>query len=326
MNPYLLRGLDLLAELSVVGSFSRYGYRLRERGFSPGDLDVDLAEQVFLVTGATSGIGLATARRLLELNATVILVGRSAERLAGAVQTLEGEVLVEQTDLSNLAEVSALAVRVAERFERVQGLIHNAGLLVDERALTQEGHEQAFATHVLAPFVLTQQLLPQLAAAPAGRVVFVSSGGMYTQRLDLERCQALDGDYDGVVAYAQQKRAQVLLAAEFEARAAATGVSFFSMHPGWVDTPGVARGLPRFYHLTRRLLRTPAEGADTIVWLAASPALHDRRSGFYLDRTERTTERLPGTRHRESERVALWELCERLTAPLTRARQNETVV
>lgn len=315
MNRHLLRALDLLAELSVLGSFSRYGYRLRERGFSSHDLDVDLAKQVFIVTGATSGIGLATARRLLELRATVVIVGRSAERLAHAAAELEGEVLVEQTDLSNLREVRALAGRLGERFETVHGLIHNAGLLVDERAFTQEGHEVAFATHVLAPFVLTQQLLPRLAAAPSGRVVFVSSGGMYTQHLDLERCQALHGAYDGVVAYAQQKRAQVLLAAEFEARAAATGVSFFSMHPGWVDTPGVERGLPRFYRFTRGLLRVPAEGADTIVWLVASPAVGDRRGGFYLDRTKRTTERIPGTRHSESERHALWELCERLTTP-----------
>ncbi|MFZ9886980.1 MAG: dehydrogenase, partial [Myxococcota bacterium] len=117
-----------------------------------------------------------------------------------------------------------------------------------------------------------------------------------------------------VVAYAQQKRAQVLLAQAFEARAAATGISFFSMHPGWVDTPGVERGLPRFYRMTRRFLRDPGEGADTVVWLACSPALQGRRGGFFLDRAERTTERLPGTRHSEADRDALWEVCEGLTA------------
>ncbi|MFZ9889894.1 MAG: SDR family NAD(P)-dependent oxidoreductase, partial [Myxococcota bacterium] len=202
MNRHLLHGLDLLAELSVVGSFSRYGYRLRQRGFSPHDLDMDLARGVYVVTGATSGIGLATAQRLLDLRATVVIVGRSAKRLTEASLHLGGRALVEQADLSDLEQVNALADRLLRQFDSLQGLVHNAGLLVDERVITPQGHEQAFATHVLAPYLLTQRLLPHLAASPHGRVVFVSSGGMYTQRLDLERCQALHGAYDGVVAYA----------------------------------------------------------------------------------------------------------------------------
>jgi len=185
-----------------------------------------------------------------------------------------------------------------------------------ERALTPEGHESAFATHVLAPFLMSQRLAANLAAQPAGRLVWVSSGGMYTQKLDLAKAQALVGDYDGVKAYAQHKRAQVLLSGLF-ARALAPTVTSNAMHPGWVDTPGVERGIPAFHRKMRRFLRTPDEGADTIVWLCAAPRLGATTGGFFLDRKARRSEIVPGTRHSEADKQALWELCGALTGVTT---------
>jgi dehydrogenase/reductase SDR family protein 12 len=302
-----------LAELSVVGSYGQGGFTRRSRDFEPDDLRVDLRGQRHVVTGATSGIGLEAARALAALGATVVLVGRDREKLArahAAIPNSEAEV----ADLSDLDAVHDLVRRLNSK-DRITTLIHNAGFIVPARSITDQGHESAFATHVLAPFILTHGLLAALGSDPAGgRVIWVSSGGMYTQRLDLEKAQAMHGTYDGVMAYAQHKRAQVLLSETFQRVFERAGLPVVShaMHPGWVDTPGVATGIPRFYQRMRRFLRTPAAGADTVVWLAArQPAPEGGR--FYLDRIVRRTEVLPGTRHDDSDRRALWDLCGRLT-------------
>lgn len=305
----LARLLIPFAELSIIGSYGRAGYRLRAPDFDPADLAVDLAGQVHVITGATSGIGLSAAQMLAARGATTVLVGRDPDKLARAVDEVPGSV-AERCDLSDLADAEALCGRLISRWPRLHGLVHNAGFIVPERRLTPQGHEAAFATHVLAPFLVTHRLAPAL--APQGRVVWVSSGGMYTQRLDLDRAQALAGPYDGVRAYAQHKRAQVLLS-ELFARALGPSVTSNAMHPGWVDTPGVERGIPGFYRRMRRHLRTPDQGADTIVWLLAAPRLAHSSGRFYLDRVARRTELFPWTRHREADRRALWELSCRLT-------------
>jgi len=156
--------------------------------------------------------------------------------------------------------------------------------------------ETTVATQVLGPHVLTATLAPSLGRG-LGSIVVVSSGGMYSQRFDLDRLEMGPVGYDGVAAYARSKRAQVLLAEAWAVRLGAGGVSSYSMHPGWVDTPGLRAGLPRFYKLWRPLLRTPEEGADTAVWLAAGGAAARegqwRASGFYHDRRPRPTQRFP---------------------------------
>ena len=305
----LARLLIPLAELSIVGSYGRGGYRLRSPDFDPADLDVDLGGPVHVITGATSGIGLAAARMLGERGATTVLVGRDAAKLARAVAEVPGGV-PERCDMSDLAAVEDLCRRLAARHPRLHSLVHNAGFIVAERVLTAQGHESAFATHVLAPFLMSHRLASNL--APGGRLVWVSSGGMSTQKLDLDRAQALIGDYDGVRAYAQHKRAQVLLS-ELFARALGPAVTSNAMHPGWVDTPGVERGIPAFHRRMRRFLRTPEQGADTIAWLCAAPRLAGTSGRFYLDRKARRTQIVPGTRHGEADREALWARCCELT-------------
>ena len=196
----------------------------------------------------------------------------------------------------------------------VDVLIHNAGLLPAARVETADGLELTFATHVVGPFLLTQMLRDALAASADGRVIWVSSGGMYTQKLDLGDVGWRTRPYDGVKAYAETKRAQVVLAELFAEELGSAGIVVNAMHPGWADTPGVRMSLPGFHRIMRSFLRTPAEGADTIVWLAASARGREHTGRFFLDREPRRTHFLPFTRETAEERAALWSLCERYTA------------
>jgi NAD(P)-dependent dehydrogenase (short-subunit alcohol dehydrogenase family) len=135
--------------------------------------------------------------------------------------------------------------------------------------------------------------------SPEARVILMSSGGMYTQRFDLEQLEMTAADYDGVVAYARVKRAQVLLAKAWARHFAPDGPHCCSMHPGWVDTPGVSGSLPGFSKVLGPLLRSPAQGVDTLLWLL-DPSTSIDDGAFYLDRRPRPIERWP-VRHASSE-------------------------
>ena len=149
--------------------------------------------------------------------------------------------------------------------------MHAAGALSSTYRSAPTGEELTVATAVLAPFRLTWLLSPLLRRSGDATVVTVSSGGMYTQPFDLERLEMSPEAYRGSTAYARAKRAQVVLSHEWARRWRADGVASYACHPGWVDTPGLASGLPTFAKLGP-LLRTPAEGADTVVWLTAGGA------------------------------------------------------
>jgi NAD(P)-dependent dehydrogenase (short-subunit alcohol dehydrogenase family) len=194
----------------------------------------------------------------------------------------------------------------------VDVLVHNAGVLPDARVETRDGLELTLATHVAGPFLLTHLLKPRLLEARDGRVIWVSSGGMYTRRLSLRDPNWGQRRYDGVIAYAETKRAQVVLAELWAEAFACSSVVVNAMHPGWADTPAVQSSLPRFRRVTRSILRTPAEGADTVVWLAASPRARGWSGRFFFDREPRRTHLLPITRESTSDRRALWDLCARL--------------
>jgi dehydrogenase/reductase SDR family member 12 len=307
---------NLLLDSSIYFSFDRSGYRRHARSFESSDLEVDLTSQRCLVTGANSGIGYATAAALAARGAEVWLVCRSPERGARALESLRQETGSERLhltvlDLSDLDAIRSWADTFAP--ERIDVLVHNAGLLPLERRLSPSGHEITFATHVLGPFLLTQLLRERLAAAPEARVVWVSSGGMYAKKLSFEDLDWSQRSYDGVAAYAQTKRMQVVLSELFAERWGQP-VRFHAMHPGWVETPGVQNSLPKFWEFTKGRLRTPAEGADTVVWLAAAERPGRDTGQFWFDREQRSTTLLPGTGAAQAEREALWELCRQATA------------
>ncbi len=299
--------LDTILDKSVVG-YTTLGYRLRPH---PA-INEDLTGRVALVTGATSGLGRATASGLARLGATVIVVGRNPEKTNRVVAEIREEtgtdrVEPEIADLSSMRQIRALADRVRAPLHI---LVNNAGVLLSERTETDEGFETTFATNLLGHFLLTSLLIDKL-EAPA-RIINVSSGGMYTQRLAVRDLQMKRGRYDGVIAYARTKRAQVVLNEHWASMLADRGIVVHSMHPGWADTPGVSDSLPRFYKITKPLLRTAEEGADTIVWLAASEEAGRSTGLFWHDRKPRPTHRSAKTRESAAERQALLDELTRL--------------
>jgi NAD(P)-dependent dehydrogenase (short-subunit alcohol dehydrogenase family) len=135
---------------------------------------------------------------------------------------------------------------------------------------------------------------------------------MYAQKLDVEDLQFERKPFNGVMAYAQAKRAQVILTELWAEKLAGSGITVNAMHPGWADTPGVQASIPRFHRLAKLGLRTPEQGADTIVWLAVAESVAGTSGGFWLDRRERDTHLLPGTQSSEHDRQRLWDECVRL--------------
>jgi NAD(P)-dependent dehydrogenase (short-subunit alcohol dehydrogenase family) len=311
------RALSHVVDPFVVSSFDRTGFRIHSLTFRADDLDVDLSGTRCLVTGANSGIGYETALELADLGAEVVLLCRNGERAERAAQQIREQtgnsrVLAERVDVSDLGSIRAAAARLSAK--PVDVLVHNAGVLPDERVETGDGLESTWATHVIGPFLLTRLLRANLEKSPDGRVIWVSSGGMYTRRLNLVDTNWTRREYDGVIAYAETKRAQVVLSELWAEELRGSSVVVNAMHPGWVDTPSVRSALPGFHRVTRKILRTPAEGADTLVWLAACPRAQQFTGRFFFDRKERRTHPLPFTCESEQDRRTLWELCERLSA------------
>jgi dehydrogenase/reductase SDR family protein 12 len=309
--------LDLLLDRTIVPGYSRIGYHVRRRRWTPIP-EHALDGRHVLVTGGTSGLGLATVEAVARLGATVHLLGRDRQRGESAARGVRrrvpnAQVVVEECDLGSLEAVAAFATDFAARVPALDGLVHNAGLMTEQRTETREGHELTLSVHVLGPHLLTSLLRPTFASG--ARVVFVASGGMYAQSLAVDDPEFRTGEFSGVNAYARAKRMQVVLAGQWADELADSGVSVHVMHPGWADTPGIQASLPRFRTFTRPILRTPAEGADTIVWLLAEPVLDPATGGFWMDRAPRPTHYFG--RHEESaaDRERFWTYCVQAVAP-----------
>ncbi|XVE60893.1 hypothetical protein DITRI_Ditri05aG0163400 [Diplodiscus trichospermus] len=219
------------------------------------------------------------------------MVCRNKERGEAAlskIQSLTGNpnVHLEICDLSSISEIKSFASRFSSKDVPVHALVNNAGVMEHKRMTTSEGFELNFAVNVLGTYATTELMLPLLEkAAPDARVITVSSGGMYTAPLtsDLEFG---DGKFDGVEQYARNKRVQVALTEKWAEMYKNKGIGFYSMHPGWAETPGVAKSLAGFNKTLSGKLRTSEEGADTVIWLALQPKEKLVSGGFYFDRSE----------------------------------------
>jgi NAD(P)-dependent dehydrogenase (short-subunit alcohol dehydrogenase family) len=303
-------------ELSVVASFSRVGIAVRRRLFRWTSPPADaLVGRTVLITGPTSGLGRAATEAVAGFGARVILVGRNQERLAAVRDALvavhgEDRFPMVVADMGSLDSVRAAAERVLETESRLDVLIDNAGAIFPERIDGPDGIEATLATLVVGPFALVSGLLPLVQRTAGSRIIAVTSGGMYTQRVHFDDLQWVTEPYSGPRAYARAKRIQVAIVREWARRLgpsdASSRVTVNAMHPGWADTPGLAEALPGFYRLMGPVLRSPAEGADTLVWLAASPEAGAQSGGLFLDRRPRPFDRFPGTRLSPADRRRLW--------------------
>ncbi len=300
-------GIDTVLDRTVAPGYTRVGRAVRRRLPTwPADPEPDaMRGRVAVVTGATSGLGLATAEALARLGAQVVLVARDPAKGRRVRQELAerlplAELQLARCDVSDLDDVR----RFVDELDvpRVDVVVHNAGAMPPERTESAQGHELTMALHVLGPVLMTEVLRPRLAE---GRVVLVTSGGMYAQRLREDDPEYLQGDYSPTTAYARSKRAQVELLPVLEQRWSPRGISVHATHPGWADTPGVVDSLPTFHRLTGPLLRDAEGGADTTVWLAATDPV-PTGGRLWHDRRARPTHLLPRTRTGETERAELW--------------------
>ncbi len=253
--------------------------------------------KVILVTGATSGIGLATAAELARAGGTVIMAGRDPDKGALAVRTIgetSGSKVFERVDQSDMADVRRFAARIRDRYRRLDILVNNAGLLAPRTRLTTAGgFELQFGVNALSHFLLTAELSPLLRAVPHARVVWVASLVHRFGRIALDDLQGAR-HYGAYAAYAQSKLAMLMFALELRRRSAATGSGIVSVaaHPGWARTAlfaGDARrgaGRPVQQAMLRALqpfLSHSAEaGAAPLILAATAP---DLAGGSYLGPT-----------------------------------------
>ncbi|GAB2503799.1 SDR family NAD(P)-dependent oxidoreductase [Arenimonas alkanexedens] len=260
--------------------FSRLGFKRR---VGDAGLDADFSGQRWLVTGATGGIGLAIALGAAARGATVLALARDPVKLDALVRKAQGPGRIEPVvvDLSLMRDIERAAADVAAAGP-LDVLVHNVGVMLHDFALTAEGVERSFATNVLGHWVLDAALRRGGALVADTALVSMSSGGMYGAALDLDALEAdAAAGHDGFSAYSQHKRAQLALTHHWNGLGPGAPRAWV-MHPGWVDTDGVRSSLPGFRKLFRAVLRTPEEGADTALWLAATRP--PTGEGIWLDR------------------------------------------
>jgi dehydrogenase/reductase SDR family protein 12 len=318
--------IDAALEFMVLPSFTRIGSTIRSRIDSWQPLGgYDLSGRTVVVTGATSGLGRAAATQLLACGAEVAIIGRDHGRLESTTRSLaettgNHKIVPIVCDMGDLQQVEVAAATITNSLDGLDAVLHNAGVLMNHRTDNAAGVETTVAVHVVGPFAMTNHLLPALRQRKPGRVITMSSGGMYTAPLTVDRLQMDEATYRGTGQYALAKRAQVTLNEMWAKRLESTEVVFHAVHPGWADTPGVADSLPTFGRVMSPLLRTPEEGADTMTWLAADDTARSGSGEFWLDRRVRPIHGLALTRRSDTpeRRQRLWEWCEdnaRVSAP-----------
>jgi retinol dehydrogenase-14 len=261
--------------------------------------DGPMTGRTVLVTGATAGIGKATAVGLAAMGAHVAITGRDRERTEAAARDVRaagsGPVDMFIADLSSQAEVHRLAGELLERLTRIHVLVNNVGGYWNTRHITADGLERTFALNHLAPFLLTNLLLDRMTRSGPARVVTVASHAHTMGRIDFDDLQG-ERSYSGSRAYDQSKLANVLFAYELARRLTGTTVTSNALHPGVVRTsfgaedPGGAQRL--LVPLIRPFLKSPTRGAATSIHLASAPELVQVTGGYFAGRTaKRSSER-----------------------------------
>lgn len=269
-------------------SYSKIGYHARSLLW--GRFKPDFSGQTWLVTGGSEGIGGSAARSAVQAGATVIVAARDAGKLKAFADSTDhpDKVITEVADFSLQEQTWKLVERLQARGVRINVLVNNVGIQKRDQILTPEGIEFSFATNVLNHYLLTRELLDRNILADNAAVIEVASGGMYNHAMVTKDLNITGDGYLGVRAYGLAKRAQVMLARFWREKFGKTGRQFYAMHPGWTRTASVGRSMPRFVAILKSVLRKHYQGADTIVWLAATRPASTMPDSIWFDRKERS--------------------------------------
>lgn len=312
--------VDAEAATDDTISFSRHGYSRRRPTWDDSDMAA-VAGRTVVVSGGTAGVGRGVAESLASLGAHVVVLGRDegrGETAAREIREATGNDRVQwiQLDLSSLASVRATAAVLLERLPQIHVLVNNAGGMWDAREQSVDGIEMTWATNVVGPYLLTELLLDRLAETGGARIIEMTSGGAYSQRLELGEVLGATEEFEPKAVYSRTKRAQIILTELRAVELADRGIVAHVTHPGWTDTPGL-RDTAAMESFVRRFeadLRTLEQGADTAVWLASADQPGRTTGLFWHDRRPRETHRTDVTRESEQDRRDLVDVLRRLTA------------
>ena len=284
--------------------------------------DMDVSNKLFLITGATSGIGKAAALAIAAQGGRVVIVGRNPQKTATTVSEImqiSGSPAVEflLADLSSMQETRSLAQQFQQKYGRLDVLVNNAGGFFMRRQETVDGLEMTFALNHLSYFLLTNLLLDMLKASAPGvtgsRIVNVSSGAESGAKPDWDDLQ-MTKKYSGFQAYACSKRFNLYFTYELARRLDGSGVTVNALHPGAVATSlwsNPARGLARLITpATRLVMRSPEKGAETAVYLATSQEVEGISGKYFVDNKAKYSSR--ASQEPEAAR-RLWQISEQLT-------------
>jgi retinol dehydrogenase 12 len=279
-----------------------------------------MKDKVVLITGATNGIGKVAATELAKQGATVVIVGRSAEKTLATVKEIQEATGHQQqvdyllADLSSMADVRRLAAEFKKKYSRLDVLINNAGATFTTRQETVDGYEKTFATNHLSYFLLTTELLDLLKASAPSRIVSVSSDAHKVGKFDFEDLQ-FRNSYGamGFASYGTSKLGNILFTYELARRLEGTGVTANVLHPGVVAT-GFGHNNTGFFRFALKLIQrftglTPEQGADTIIYLASSPEV-EGITGKYWEKRKQISSSTASYNVETAKR--LWEVSERL--------------
>ena len=276
-----------------------------------------MIERTIVITGASDGIGAAAARALGAGGDRVVVVGRSSDKTRAVAKQVGADFYL--ADFSRLAEVRNLAATLLEQYPSIDVLANNAGGIMGERALTEDGHEQTFQVNHLAPFLLTTLLMDRLVESRARVINTSSAANRIFSKFAIDDLDA-EQKYSPNRAYGNAKLANILFTKELHHRYHAAGINTAAFHPGIVATSFSAGSTSLLRHLyeglASRVMLTPEAGADTLVWLASSRPGEDWQSGEYYSK------RKPAQASSQVDDAGLaaelWERSAQMVAPVVR--------